>query len=511
MTATDPSAPGLHVHTGTPDQLDVDLLGIPVYGVDDALADLGDLDGITAGEVGRARASGAFRVKRYETLLTRVVGTGWRARHLLFVGAGPLSELDAERQRRLAAVTSYVGRSRRTTSIGWLVRRAPALDAAVRAAADGLAAGEFEAGVYKREDEQVNWRPAAVTVLVPGGDGATLGRAADQGRVIAECVHEARRLQNEPGNVLPPRELARRIAESSAALGLGVEVLEEDRLRELGMRMLLGVGQGSVESPRLVVLRHDPPDAPSTPVIGLVGKGITFDTGGISLKPALEMDRMKYDMTGAAAVAAAMQAIARLGSKHRVVGVVALAENMPGGRALKPGDVLRAASGTTVEVLNTDAEGRLVLGDALWYARQIGATHLVDVATLTGAVVIALGHYTSAVLGRPEPWVSHVARCAAAGGDRVWPLPLYEEARDQLSSDVADFANIGGRPGGTVTAAAFLREFAGEGAWAHLDIAGTAWAETKTAYQPKGPTGVAVRALTELGMTGAPESPERRG
>jgi leucyl aminopeptidase len=236
-------------------------------------------------------------------------------------------------------------------------------------------------------------------------------------------------------------------------------------------------------------------------VLGLVGKGITFDSGGISIKPADGMDRMKDDMAGGAAVACAMRAIAMLQAPVRVVGVVPASENMPGGRAIKPGDVLKSASGKTVEVINTDAEGRLILGDGLWYARQLGATHLVDVATLTGAVVVALGKGTTGLFGSPPEWVDHVRRVAERAGDRVWPMPLIPEYRDQLKSEIADFTNTGGRPAGSITAALFLSEFTGGLPWVHLDIAGTAWAEETKPYLPKGPSGVAVRTLAELALT----------
>jgi leucyl aminopeptidase len=262
--------------------------------------------------------------------------------------------------------------------------------------------------------------------------------------------------------------------------------------------MLLGVGRGSVEPPRLVAIRHEPPGARPSPVLGLVGKGITFDTGGISIKPALDMDRMKDDMAGGAAVACAMRAIAALGVKTRVIGVIPIAENMPGGRAIRPGDVLTSASGKTVEVVNTDAEGRLILGDGLWYAQKLGATHLVDIATLTGAISVALGRITTGLFGTPASFVEHVRNIAERSGDRCWPLPLFEEYKDDLCSEIADMINTAGRLGGAITAAMFLREFTGGLPWIHLDIAGTAWAEESKPFMPKGPTGVGVRTLIEL-------------
>jgi leucyl aminopeptidase len=266
------------------------------------------------------------------------------------------------------------------------------------------------------------------------------------------------------------------------------------------MGLLLGVARGSAEPPRLVVLRHEPKAAVPGVVLGLVGKGITFDTGGISIKPAENMDRMKDDMSGGAAVICAMAAIAKLEAPVRCIGVVPMTENMPGGRALKPGDVLRSAAGKTVEILNTDAEGRLILADAVWYARQLGATHLVDIATLTGACVVALGKTTSGLFGAPDAWVEQVRRASERAGDRSWPMPVFDDYRELLKSEIADLTNSGGRAAGAITGALFIREFAGDLPWVHIDIAGTAWAEEAKPYQPKGATGVGVRTLAELAL-----------
>ena len=252
------------------------------------------------------------------------------------------------------------------------------------------------------------------------------------------------------------------------------------------MGLLLGVARGSAEPPRVLVLRYTAPARPGGPVLGLVGKGITFDTGGISIKPADGMERMKDDMAGGAAVIGAMRAIALLEAPINVVGVVPATENMPGGRAMKPGDVITGASGKTVEVLNTDAEGRLILGDGLWYAQQLGATHLVDVATLTGACVVALGRAASGLFGQPERFADVVRRTADRAGDRCWPMPLYDEYREQIKSEIADMVNVGGRPAGACTAAMFIREFVGDLPWAHLDIAGTAWADDAKPWHAQG-------------------------
>ncbi len=486
----------------SPDRLEVDLLVVPVFGREDTLEDLPGLDAALGGEWRRTVATGAFSHKTYETMVARVAEGTWRAAHVCVVGAGPAVEADAERLRRVASVSGYLAVQRRAASVGWVVRGEAAADFMAAAVADGLTAPEFNAGAYRTGADRPGPVAGRVVITAPGADVTAVTSAVRRGHVVGESANLARALANEPGNVLTPREFARRVQAATSDVGLAVDVLDEPRLRDLGMGLLFGVAQGSAEPPRLVVIRHEPRDAPASPVLALVGKGVTFDSGGLSIKPAAGMDRMKGDMTGGASVAAAMRALALLGAPFRVLGLIPATENMPGGRATRPGDVLTSSSGKTVEVINTDAEGRLILADALWYARQLGATHLVDVATLTGACLIALGHFVSGLFGQPDDWVETVRAAARQAGDRVWPLPIYEEAREQLHSDIADIVNSGGRPGGAITAAAFLREFVGDRPWAHLDIAGTAWADTPSAYQPRGATGVSVRTLIQLGMTG---------
>jgi leucyl aminopeptidase len=497
--------------TAPPAAAAVDLLFIPVFQQDDALTDLPGLDEATGGEVGRARSAGEFRAKLYDVFVTPVVASRWQARRVALVGAGAPGDADPERIRRVAAACGYAARRRRAASVGFLVRGGLPSPGAAQHVADGLSAVEFDAACYRQRTDAEPAETERVEVIVPGGDAAAVSALVTRGRIIGECANFARALANEPGNVLTPRELASRIAAAASGAGLAVDVLGEDRIRALQMGLLLAVSQGSAEPPRVIVIRHEPPGAPEAPVLGFVGKGITFDSGGISIKPADGMERMKDDMAGGAAVAAAMIALARLQAPYRVIAVIPSSENMPGGRAMRPGDVFRGANGKTVEVINTDAEGRLILGDALWYAQELGATHLVDVATLTGACMVALGRTVSGLFGQPDSWVDVVRATARRAGDRVWHLPIYEEARDQLRSEIADMINSAGRAGGAVTAAAFLREFAGERPWAHLDIAGVAWAESKEPYQPKGATGVAVRLLTELGRTAGKPDPESAG
>ncbi len=478
--------------------VETEVLAVPVF-EEDSPDVLARLDAATGGEVGRLRTSGEFTGELYELAFVPVVSGAWRAARIALVGAGPRQRVSSERVRKLAAAVSLNARKRHVARLAFCLCGELPQDEAAQAAAEGLMLGEFDPGLYKNEKRL--GAPPAYTVAHEYGDRAALAAAVTRGRLLGESSNLARALANEPSNVLTPGVFAERAAALAEDAGLGVEVLDEQAIAALGMGLLLGVARGSDEPPHLVVLRHDPPGAPERPVLGLVGKGITFDTGGISLKPSAGMERMKDDMAGGAAVVCAMRAIARLGAPIRVVGVVPTTENMPGSRALKPGDVLRSASGKTVEVVNTDAEGRLVLGDALWYARELGATHLVDVATLTGACVVALGKVTSGLFGAPEWWVDRVRRTALRAGDRAWPLPVDEEYFEQLKSEIADFANSGGRPAGAITAAMFMKQFAGDRPWVHMDIAGTAWLEEAQPYQPKGATGVGVRTLAELPFT----------
>lgn len=493
--------------------VDVDLLVVPWFESDPPQA-IDGLDQAAGGEVSRALTSREFVGRPFDLFVTPLLDTGWKPRRVALIGAGVAPEFSTALARRLAISAVLTARQRRVERLAFVLRPGSAgvsgdIDLAgfLQAAVEGLTLGEFSGGTYKTDESPLGPAPRSTVVLPDLVDTspespARLDGALDRGRLLGECSNLARVLANEPGNALTPREFATRTAAIAGDGGATVEVLDEHQIEALGMGLLLGVARGSSESPRLVVFRHDPPGAvPGAPVLGLVGKGITFDTGGISIKPAEGMERMKDDMAGGAAVACAMRAIARLNAPIRVVGVVPATENMPGGRAVKPGDVLRSAEGKTVEVINTDAEGRLILGDGLWYARRLGATHLVDVATLTGAVVVALGKLTSGIFGTPDWWVDQVRRVAERAGDRVWPMPLVDEYREQLKSEIADFTNSGGRPAGAITAALFLREFTGGLPWVHLDVAGTAWAEDARPYLPKGPSGVAVRTLAELAFT----------
>jgi leucyl aminopeptidase len=475
-----------------------DLLIVPWF-EGEAPGALAGLDPATGGEIGRALASKECQGKAFEWFLAPISDSGWRCPRVALVGAGSREAATPDQLRKVAAAGGLTARQKRVERVALVVRGEGDPAELAKAAAEGLTLSEFNVGSYKTSEPAPPPVPAW-TVATPGKSDSRIADAVGRGRILGDCSNLARELANEPGNTLTPREFVRRAAAIATGAGVRVEILDEHQIAELGMGLLLGVARGSSEPPRLIVFRHEPPGAPAAPVLGLVGKGITFDTGGISIKPAEGMERMKDDMAGGAAVACAMRAIALLKGPTRVIGVVPATENMPGGRAIKPGDILKSAAGKTVEVINTDAEGRLILGDGLWYARQLGATHLIDVATLTGAVVVALGKGTTGLFGTPDEWVERVRRAADRAGDRSWPLPLFDDYREQLKSDIADMTNTGGRPAGSITAAMFLKEFTGGLPWAHLDIAGTAWADEARPFLPKGPSGVAVRTLAELAL-----------
>jgi leucyl aminopeptidase len=481
-----------------PGDVDTDLLFVPAFEGESLATAVDGLDDAASGAVRQAGDSGEFRGRAFELFVTGL--TGWKAPRVVLIGAGKAADFGTERLRKVATAAALAARTRRVKRMAFLNRGGGAPAAAAQAITEGLMMAAFSGDVYKSGERGA---PPLQQALVVAGQGhdAALEAAVERGRILGESCNLARELCNEPANVLTPSVFAERGAAIGREAGLHVEVLDDEEIARLKMGLLLGVARGSAEPPRLLVLKHSAHGAAGNAVLGLVGKGITFDTGGISIKPAEGMDRMKDDMAGGAAVIGAMRAISLLKAPINVIGVVPMTENMPGGRALKPGDVITGASGKSVEVLNTDAEGRLILGDGLWYAQKLGATHLVDVATLTGACVVALGRAASGLFGQPERFAELVRRTADRAGDRCWPLPLFEEYREQIKSEIADMANIGGRPAGVCTAAMFIREFVGDLPWVHLDIAGTAWADEAKPWQPKGATGVAVRTLAELAFT----------
>jgi len=495
MNEAEKSKP-MDIFAGDPRGADTDLVIVTAF-EDQASALSAKWAAPTGGEIDRAVASKEFTGKLFETFLTPIVDRGYRARRVAAAGLGLQGDFTVDRARRVAAAMGLKARRKKIARVAFVADGALTSADMIQAIAEGLTLAEFDGGRYKT----AGYDPfdlAGLGIVVEEHARGIAQRAARRGRIIGEHCNMARMLDNEPGNALTPSVFAERLSQIAQSGGLSVDILDHKELERLGMGLLLGVGRGSAEPPRLVSIRYEPAGAPASPVLGLIGKGITFDTGGISIKPAADMDRMKDDMAGGAAVACAMRALAELKTPTRVIGVIPIAENMPGGRAIRPGDVLTSAAGKTVEVLNTDAEGRLILGDALWYAQKCGATHLIDIATLTGAISIALGKITSGLFGTPPAFVEHVRATAERAGDRCWPLPLYDEYKDQLRSEIADMINTGGRLGGAITAALFLKEFTGGLPWIHLDIAGTAWSEESKPFMPKGPTGVGVRTLIEV-------------
>ena len=441
------------------------------------------------------RAARELTGKPFEcTLVHRPAGLA--AQKLLVVGAGKKEKFNGSQLRRVAGAAVRYVRSRGIHDLAWAMDGGDA--DSVQPVVEGAIAADYDADRYRTEREN-DKRIDRLSLATGGANPSDAAKAAlDRGRIVAEAQNFARDLVNEPANTMTPTILADRAKDMSARFGLDCQILGPKEIQALKMGAFWGVAQGSDEPAKLIVLRYTPSGAPETPVIGLIGKGITFDTGGISIKPAENMHEMKTDMAGGAAMLGAMQAIAQLKPPVHVVAIVPATENMPGGNAYKPGDVLTSMSGKTIEILNTDAEGRLVLADALTYAKQLGCTVLIDAATLTGAVTIALGNISTGVFGWNQGWVDRILASAAAAGERMWQLPVDDDYREQYKSMIADLANTGGRHGGAITAAMFVGEFAGDTPWVHLDIAGTRRSNEEKPYLAKGPTGAPVRTLVHL-------------
>jgi len=439
-------------------------------------------------------SSGEVTGKSFEVTLVHHPA-GLKAKRLLLLGGGKAKTFSAFDLRRLAGAAVRTLKSRGLRSFAFVAPQSSAAEESVKAVVEGAFVGNFDADTYKsdRKDQKID-----ELTVVATGDQTRLQQAVDSARVIGESQNFTRQLVNEPSNRMTPTMLADHAKKMAQEVGLKCEVYGADKIKELKMGAFWSVAQGSDEPPALIVLRYEPDAAPEKPVLGLVGKGITFDTGGISIKPADGMEKMKYDMAGGAAMLGAMRAIALLKPKVRVTAIVCATENMPSGKAQKPGDVQIAMSGKSIEIINTDAEGRLVLADGLFYARQLGCTHLVDAATLTGAVVVALGYVNAGIFANDEQMYERFSQAEDKAGEKFWRMPLDEEYKEVIRSGIADIVNSGGRWGGAITAAMFLKEFAEDTPWLHLDIAGTAWTEEAKPWIAKGPSGIAVRSLVEF-------------
>jgi leucyl aminopeptidase len=472
------------------------------------------LDRALGGQISAVIANGDFRGKVGEALLL-YPNAEIPAERVQLLGLGAERELNAESMRRLAGRAVNAAKDRRATSVAICAPRVRGLrlPQITQALAEGLVLASYRFDTYRKRDKEAAPSIKRASLLIDRPNDLKAARDASRtGVVVAESQNLARQLSDEPANALPPAELAAAAKRMARKVGLGARVMGVAELKKANMGGILAVGQGSVNTPRLVVLDHKPrssrgkkgaktraDSAQQLPTVCLVGKGITFDSGGVSIKPSAAMDEMKHDMSGAAAVIGALRACALLKLPIRVVGLIAAAENMPSGTAYRPGDVVTTMSGKTVEVLNTDAEGRVVLADALHYANtKFKPEAMVDLATLTGACVVALGTWATGLFGNHEGLIEAVRAAGESTAERAWPMPLWAEHRKAVRSTVADIKNTTGREGSSSTAAAFLANFVGDTPWVHLDIAGTAWGNKTSPYLKKGATGVGVRLLVEL-------------
>jgi leucyl aminopeptidase len=464
---------------------------------------ISEIDQAAGGLLKKLAKSGELTGKPLDTTLIHAPA-GLKAARLLLLGAGKREKFDSSTLRKLAGIATRYLKTRGVHNFAFVVRENDATEEIAQAITEGAIAADFESDKYKTDKKNDKFIDSVLIAGYSDADRAAGEKGLNRGRVIAESANFSRDLINEPSNKLTPRILAEKAQAMAKQAGLAVEILDEKKIAELKMGALLSVAQGGPEPPRMIVVTYTPANAkPGAPVIGLVGKAVTFDTGGISIKPSDGMEKMKYDMAGGATMLGVMRALAALKPNVKVICVVPATENMPGGAAQKPGDIQTAMSGKTIEVLNTDAEGRLILADGVHYAKQLGATHLVDAATLTGAIVVALASINVGVFsGADQAWTDKLLASAKAVGEKMWQLPMDDEYREFIKGTVADIQNISsGKGGGSITGAWFIREFAGDTPWIHLDIAGTAWNDDAKPWLAKGPTAVALRTLVHLVMS----------
>ena len=460
---------------------------------------LKELDRKVGGLLRQAQRHGEFTGKAGEQILFQPAGH-LPAERILLVGLGLKAEASLEKIRQAAgsAMRQVTGKKLENLALALPLDTVKKTDSAahIQAAAEGLLLASYRYDRFLGEKARESYKlPKSVVLLIENSrQKQACESALEKAQKLCLAVMLARDLVNTPGNIKSPAYLAEQAQAAAEESSLKCNILGQKELVKEGFGALLGVSQGSVREPHLIILEHHGGSKNEAPVV-LVGKGVTFDSGGISLKPGEKMDEMKMDMAGGAAVIGTMLAAALLELPINLVGIVPTVENMPSGTAYRPGDILTSLSGQTIEVLNTDAEGRLILADALTYVKRYQPKLVIDLATLTGACIIALGHHATAVLGNDDKLVQSLLNAGEESGERLWQLPLWDDYDQQIKSDVADVKNTGGRPAGTITAAAFLKKFAGDFRWAHLDIAGTAWRDQNQPYIPKGGTGVGVRML----------------
>jgi leucyl aminopeptidase len=444
------------------------------------------------------RASGEFTGKLYETaLLHRPQGI--LAKRLVVIGGGKREKFSAVEMRNIGGALVRALKCKGVRSIA-LALPDMRLSEYITAATEGAILGAWEPDKYKSDPKTKEKQIDSFAIAVPGANAPDTNEALRRGEIVADSQNMTRNLVNEPANKLTPAGLVEAAKQIASKCELTYEILDQNEMARLGMGALLGVAQGSTNPPFLIVLKYRPAAHAGKDHLALVGKGVTFDTGGVSIKPSEGMEKMKYDMAGAAAVIGAMRAIGYLKPSIPVTGYIPTVENMVNGNAQRPGDIVQALSGKTIEVLNTDAEGRLILADAITFANRNGATHIVDAATLTGAIGIALGHYNIGAFTNNQEFLNRVLAASRLAGEKTWQLPMDEEYKEYLKSAFADLPNIGGRYAGSITAAWFLREFADPTPWVHLDIASTAWLDDAKAWLAKGATGVTVRSFVELAL-----------
>src|ERR1700732_5111838 len=450
---------------------------------------LAEIDKSANGLLRKLSTSAEFTGKPLEMTLIHAPA-GVKAARLLLVGAGKRDKFDVASLRKIAGAALRYLKSRSVKQLAFLLRENDLNEDSAQAIAQGFITADFETDKYKSDHKNDKSIEAVVIAGYSEKDKSTGEKGLNRGRIIAEAQNFARDLVNEPSNKLTPKMLAEKAEAMAKQAGLAVEILDEKRIADLKMGALLSVAQGGPEPPRMIVVTYTPanPPKPGAPVIGFVGKAVTFDTGGISIEPADGMEKMKYDMAGGATMLGVMRALAQLKPNIKAICGVPSTENMPGGK--------------TIEVLNTDAKGRLILADGVHYAKQLGATHLVDAATLTGAIVVALANINVGVFGSDQAWTDKLLGSAKAAGEKMWQMPMDDEYREFIKGSFADIQNIGsGKGGGSITGAWFIREFAGDTPWIHLDIAGTAWNDDAKPWLAKGPTGVALRTLVNLAMS----------
>ena len=480
--------------------INCDLLAFPIFEEDSAnTAPLAALNRITEKAVGSLLASKEFKPELHQTCkIFRPAGL--KANNLLLVGAGKKSDFTPAKLRDIAGTAVRAARAAFCKKIAFVCPKDTAAGLSTRLTVEGAIYANYDADIYKTKDKENRALETFMPVFEAKSNVKEIEEGIRRGSIVGEAVNLARTLANEPANILTPAEFAARAVKAAASVGLDARVMEREEMESLGMNALLAVGKGSDQPPKMVVLRTEGALKKNArkATIAIVGKGITFDSGGISLKPSEKMEEMKGDMAGGAATLGAMLALARLCPQKPLIGIIPLVENLPSGKATKPGDVVKSYLGKTIEIINTDAEGRLILADALAYARTLGATLILDAATLTGACAVALGNVNAGIMGTDPKTIDRLRANCRITGEGLWQLPLDDAYRKAIRSEIADIKNIGNRVGGAITAAKFLQEFVEDTPWVHMDIAGMDIDTEGRPFACKGASGFGVRTFVQL-------------